>query len=49
MYQWVSNQLASRWGLFAAGAVVASIPVLVLFMSLQRYVVGGLVQGAVKG
>ncbi|QNO37456.1 ABC transporter permease subunit [Protaetiibacter sp. SSC-01] len=49
MYQWVSNQLASRWGLFAAGAVVASIPVLVLFMTLQRYVVGGLVSGAVKG
>ncbi|AYF97806.1 sugar ABC transporter permease [Protaetiibacter intestinalis] len=49
MYQWVSNQLATRWGLFAAGAVVASIPVLVLFLTLQRYVVGGLVQGAVKG
>jgi arabinogalactan oligomer/maltooligosaccharide transport system permease protein len=49
MYQWVSNQLASRWGLFAAGAVVASIPVLVLFLALQRYIVGGLTQGAVKG
>lgn len=49
MYQWVSNQLASRWGLFAAGAVVASIPVLVLFLLLQRYIVGGLTQGAVKG
>ena len=49
MYQWVSNQLASRWGLFAAGTVVAAIPVLVLFMVLQKYVVGGLTQGAVKG
>lgn len=49
MYQWVSNQLTSRWGLFAAGAVIASIPVLVLFLSLQRYIVGGLTQGAVKG
>lgn len=49
MYQWVSNQLASRWGLFAAGAVVASIPVLVLFLALQRYIVGGLTSGAVKG
>ncbi|MGN6220183.1 MAG: sugar ABC transporter permease, partial [Microbacterium sp.] len=27
MYQWVSNQLASNWGLFAAGAVIAAIPV----------------------
>lgn len=49
MYQWVSNQLTSRWGLFAAGVVVAAIPVLALFFSLQRYIVGGLIQGAVKG
>lgn len=49
MYQWVSNQLASNWGLFAAGAILASIPVLVLFLSLQRYIVGGLTAGSVKG
>lgn len=49
MYQWVSNQLTSRWGLFAAGAVIASLPVLALFLSLQRYIVGGLTQGSVKG
>lgn len=49
MYQWVSNQLTSRWGLFAAGAMVASVPVLVLFLSLQRYIVGGLSAGSVKG
>ncbi|WP_405375333.1 MULTISPECIES: sugar ABC transporter permease [unclassified Microbacterium] len=49
MFQWVSNQLASNWGLFAAGAILASIPVLVLFLSLQRYIVGGLTAGSVKG
>ena len=49
MYQWVSNQLTSRWGLFAAGAVIASIPVLALFLALQRYIVGGLTAGSVKG
>jgi arabinogalactan oligomer/maltooligosaccharide transport system permease protein len=49
MYQWVSNQLSSNWGLFAAGAILASIPVLVLFLSLQRYIVGGLTAGSVKG
>jgi len=49
MYQWVSNQLTSNWGLFAAGAVVAAIPVLALFLSLQRYIVGGLTSGSVKG
>lgn len=49
MYQWVSNQLTSNWGLFAAGAVIAAIPVLILFLSLQRYIVGGLSAGSVKG
>ena len=49
MYQWVSNQLTSRWGLFAAGAMVAAVPILVLFLSLQRYIVGGLSAGSVKG
>ncbi|MEQ6896600.1 ABC transporter permease subunit [Microbacterium sp. KR10-403] len=49
MYQWVSNQLESNWGLFAAGAVLAAIPVLVLFFALQRYIIGGLTSGSVKG
>ncbi|HIZ35485.1 MAG TPA: ABC transporter permease subunit [Candidatus Ruania gallistercoris] len=49
MYQWVSNQLTSNWGLFAAGAMIASLPVLALFLSLQRYIVGGLSSGSVKG
>ncbi|MFC0682664.1 sugar ABC transporter permease [Lysobacter korlensis] len=49
MYAWVSNELNSNWGLFAAGAVVAALPVLLLFLALQRYIVGGLTAGAVKG
>lgn len=49
MYGWVSDQLVARWGLFAAGAVIASIPILVLFLALQRYIVGGLTAGSVKG
>lgn len=49
MYQWVSNQLTSRWGLFAAGVVLAALPILILFLSLQRYIVGGLTAGSVKG
>lgn len=49
MYQWVSNQLTSRWGLFAAGSMIAALPVLALFLSLQRYIVGGLSAGSVKG
>jgi arabinogalactan oligomer / maltooligosaccharide transport system permease protein len=43
------GQFSSDWGLFAAGAVVTSIPVMVAFYVLQKYLVGGLTAGAVKG
>lgn len=41
--------LATEWGLYAAGAVIVSIPVVVLFISLARYLVSGLTLGSVKG
>ena len=49
MYQWVSDEMSKNWGQFAAGAVLGSIPILVLFLALQRYIVGGLTAGSVKG
>ncbi len=41
--------LATQWGLYAAGALIVSIPVLVLFISISRYLVSGLTIGSVKG
>jgi arabinogalactan oligomer/maltooligosaccharide transport system permease protein len=38
-----------RWGPFAVGALIASLPVVLLFQFLQRYIVGGITAGAVKG
>ncbi|RSN11801.1 sugar ABC transporter permease [Nonomuraea sp. WAC 01424] len=49
LYQLVSDKLGQNWGLFAAGALVGALPVLVLFQFLQRFIVGGLTSGAVKG
>jgi len=45
----VSNQFAQSWGVFSAGAILASLPTIILFMFFQRYLVGGLTTGAVKG
>ena len=49
LYQWVSDQLSANWGLFAAGAVISAIPVVALFIFLQKYIVSGLTAGSVKG
>ena len=43
------SSLATEWGLYAAGAVVISIPVVILFISLSRFLVSGLTMGSVKG
>ena len=48
LYQWSPTQRRD-WGAFAAGAVMAAIPVVLLFLFLQKYIVGGLTAGAVKG
>jgi arabinogalactan oligomer / maltooligosaccharide transport system permease protein len=40
---------STQWGYFAAGAIVVSVPVMALFFKLQKYLVGGLTAGAVKG
>lgn len=49
LYVWASDERNAPWSLFAAGAVLAAIPVIVLFMFLQKYIVSGLTAGGVKG
>ncbi len=46
--QYVGDQ-SIQYGYFAAGAILVSIPIMALFFALQKYLVGGLTAGAVKG
>ena len=39
---------SSQWGFFAAGSVIVSLPVVILFLYLQKYLVSGLTAGSVK-
>jgi len=44
-----TGKYASDFGLIAAGGVLAALPPLTLALLFQRYIVGGLTSGAVKG
>jgi len=43
------SNLSTQWGLYAAGALLVSIPVVILFLLLSRYLISGLSAGSVRG
>jgi ABC-type glycerol-3-phosphate transport system permease component len=43
------GQFTIDWGMLTAGGVIISLPPAVLFLFFQRYLVGGLTSGSVKG
>lgn len=49
LYGMVANERNANFGMFAAGALITAIPIVLLFQYLQKYIVGGLTAGAVKG
>lgn len=49
LYGLVSAERNNNFGVFAAGSLLLAIPTVLLFQFLQRYIVGGLTAGAVKG
>jgi len=49
LQRFIANQYSAHWTYFAAGATVASVPILIVYMTLQRHLESGLTRGAVKG
>lgn len=45
----IENDRSNNLGLFAAGALLTAVPVVLLFQYLQRFIVGGITAGGVKG
>lgn len=49
LQSFISDQFAAHWTLFSAAAVVSSLPIMIVFMCLQKFIQNGLVAGGVKG
>jgi arabinogalactan oligomer/maltooligosaccharide transport system permease protein len=49
LQQFIGGQYSENWGPFAAGSIIASIPIVIIFLSLQKYIISGLTAGSVKG
>ncbi|MBI5647998.1 MAG: sugar ABC transporter permease [Ignavibacteriae bacterium] len=43
------SNMSTEWGLYAASALLVSIPAMVLFLLLSRWLISGLTLGSVKG
>jgi arabinogalactan oligomer/maltooligosaccharide transport system permease protein len=41
--------MGTEWGLYGAASMIVTIPVVVLFLALSKYLVSGLTLGGVKG
>jgi arabinogalactan oligomer / maltooligosaccharide transport system permease protein len=45
----MQGNMTTEWGMYAAAALLISIPVIVLFLALSKWLVSGLTLGSVKG
>lgn len=45
----MQGNFSVEWGVYSAAALITTLPVLILFISLSKYLVGGLTVGSVKG
>ena len=49
LYQLQASDYSRSWPLFSAAAILVSIPILIAFFAIQKYMVSGLTAGGVKG
>jgi arabinogalactan oligomer/maltooligosaccharide transport system permease protein len=49
MTLFIRGQYSKEWGVFAAAALVGALPIVLVFLILQKQLIGGLASGGVKG
>ncbi len=45
----IQDDRAKNWGLFSAGALIGALPIVIVFLFMQKQLIGGLTSGSVKG
>jgi arabinogalactan oligomer / maltooligosaccharide transport system permease protein len=45
---YTAGQFDAKWGVFAAGALLGALPIMIIYLALQDQIAGGLTAGAVK-
>ncbi|MDU5105830.1 MULTISPECIES: sugar ABC transporter permease [unclassified Clostridium] len=48
LQKFIKDQFSANWTQYSAAAVMATTPIVVIFMLFQKYIAGGLVSGSVK-
>ncbi|WP_096274419.1 sugar ABC transporter permease [Paucisalibacillus globulus] len=49
LYNFINDQFSTNFTRFAAGAILIALPIALVFLVLQRYLISGLTSGATKG
>ncbi|EJH3981675.1 sugar ABC transporter permease [Staphylococcus pseudintermedius] len=49
LFNFINHQYANNFTVFAAGAIMIALPISIVFLLLQKYLVSGLTAGATKG
>lgn len=49
LYSFINDQFSTNFTRFAAGSILIAVPIALVFLALQRYLIGGLTAGATKG
>lgn len=45
----IDQQYSKQWGVFAAAVLIGAVPIVIMYLAVQRQISGGLTAGAVKG
>ncbi|ACM61642.1 carbohydrate ABC transporter membrane protein 2 (CUT1 family) [Caldicellulosiruptor bescii] len=45
----INNQFSANWPMFSAASILASLPIVIIYMALQKQIQSGLAAGAIKG